>query len=116
MRIPILFVIGSFYLFSCTPGSPGKKKTGDTIKKPSAVHTLVILHLGPVEKKLLSELKADIEKHLQVKVTLLPINNLPATAFYKPRQRYIADSLLAYLRHANNQVYEKILGVTEKDI
>jgi archaemetzincin len=47
---------------------------------------------------------------------MLPPATIPYFAYYPPRKRYIADSLLIYLRFVNRNKNEKIMGITSKDI
>lgn len=61
-------------------------------------------------------MRKGLEQHMQVKFTLLKETNLPAFAFYKPRNRYIADSLLVFLINYNNNRFDKIIGITAQDI
>ncbi len=78
--------------------------------------TIAILPFNDVNGNLIADLKSNIQKQLTADVFILNSTALPTTAFYKPRQRYIADSLLEFLKKSNLNKYEKIIGVTTKDI
>jgi archaemetzincin len=53
---------------------------------------------------------------LKISVQLMQGQPLPAMSFYKPRNRYIADSLLVYLRGQRPAACDKIIGLTTRDI
>ena len=113
-----IFLFTVILLFSCTSMDGNKKNTTVPVSVGSKEqnHTLAILPFTGVDSGLLHELKAGIEKQLTIQITVLDAAALPSFAFYKPRQRYIADSLLAFLRLINNGRFEKIIGITTKDI
>jgi archaemetzincin len=54
-------------------------------------------------------------KSFYPKVVVLPKINLPKQAYYKPRNRYRADSILAFLRQSKADDYV-FIGLTNKDI
>lgn len=47
-------------------------------------------------------------------VKVLPNKQLPQSAYYKPRNRYLANVLLRDLPETTNSIY--IIGLTHKDI
>jgi archaemetzincin len=119
MRFRVFIVLPALILlFSCTGKDGNKKKS----KHPALVeskeqnHTLAILPFTGVDSGMLYELKTGLEKHLHAQITVLDAAALPSFAFYKPRQRYIADSLLVFLKLINDGRFEKIIGITTKDI
>ncbi len=61
-------------------------------------------------------LKTEIEVFYNCKVTIVPEQKLPDFAYYKPRNRYKADSLLKYLKQSLPLEHELILGITNKDV
>jgi archaemetzincin len=79
-------------------------------------HTIAILPFKDADSLIIKELKKGLQNHLLAEVSVLAETPLPTMAFYKPRQRYIADSLLAFLRRVNGSRFEKIIGLTSKDI
>ena len=104
-----------FYIFlllcSCA-SEPRDKVTG--INKVQ--HSIAILPFAGTDKKMIREIQSRLEERLHASVVLLGEKPLPATAFYKPRQRYVADSLLVFLKQFNEGRTGKIIGITHKDI
>ena len=104
--------------FSCTNNGKNENHStspgSEVVKKEN--HSLAILPFKGVDSGLINELKTGLQKQLNVKLTVLDDAALPSFAFYKPRQRYIADSLLVFLAQTNKARFEKIIGVTTKDI
>jgi archaemetzincin len=114
---PFIFLI-IIFVVSCNSGNTDK--TVVSIDKKQKVknenHSVAILPFKGVDSNLIKELKTGFQKQLTVEVTILNNTQLPDFAFHKPRQRYIADSLLVFLRQVNANKFEKIIGVTTKDI
>lgn len=54
-------------------------------------------------------------KSFYPKVVVLPKINIPKQAYYKPRNRYRADSILVFLRQSKADDYV-FIGLTNKDI
>jgi archaemetzincin len=79
-------------------------------------HSISILPFKEVDRALIKTVKDKLEKEFSAEIVIINTASLPDYAFYKPRQRYIADSLLVFLKAANNKKFEKIIGVTTKDI
>lgn len=107
----LLFLATGFFLIACNNADQQQK---EIIKKKE--HTLAILPFSGTDSALLRKIKEGLQSKLEVKITELSPATLPAYAFYKPRQRYIADSLLTFLYRTNNGRFEKIIGITTKDI
>ena len=87
------------------------KSTGPVaVRQPVA-----LLPLGNADTAFVRQLGARLEQQLQIRAILLQAQPLPASAWYSPRSRYIADSLLVYLasRHRGKG---KIVGITTQDI
>ena len=75
---------------------------------------VVILPLGNVDGKIIKNI-IDSVKHYFPNITVLEKENMPASAWYNPRKRYRADTLIHWMarRALKNQIY---LGVTGMDI
>ena len=114
--VSILLVI--LFFISCKTGN-SDKSANQQIKKQVAItakRSVAILPFKGVDTVLINELKQALQKQLTVDFFVLDKTALPSYAFYKPRQRYIADSLLVFLKATNRNKYEKIIGITVKDI
>ena len=111
-----LILIIAFFI-SCNRGN--RNNTGSQLKKQQTEnnkHTVALLPFNDADTDVVQQLKRELEKQLTVELSVLDKTALPANAFYKPRQRYIADSLLVFLSAVNNGKAEKIIGLTVKDI
>lgn len=111
-------LIIAFFITACNNRNIDRPVTLTDKKKiqKSEKHSIAILPFSDVDSSLIKELKAGLQNQLTVEVAVLDNTPLPAFAFYKPRQRYIADSLLIFVRQANKNKFEKIIAVTTKDI
>lgn len=78
--------------------------------------SVAIQPLGQVDGAILEEVQAGISSLYDVQVKLLSPKELPADAYYKPRQRYRAEKLLDFLLSLPQNGADKIIGVTEQDI
>lgn len=117
---PRFFILlpATILFFSCTNKDQNENNLtypgSNVVKKEN--HSLAILPFKGVDKGLINDLRTGLQKQLNVKITLLDEATIPSFAFYKARQRYIADSLLVFLVQTNKARFEKIIGITTKDI
>lgn len=58
----------------------------------------------------------NLTQEFGAKVTILPSIPLPKEAYYKPRSRYRAGKLLDHLAEKADGKFDKIIGLTHKDI
>lgn len=58
----------------------------------------------------------ELEAFYYCEVEILKSEKLPSNAFYQPRNRYKADSLIDWLALQYPGKYDKIVGITDKDI
>lgn len=115
MKLLIIITAFAFLSFNgCR--SEQKPPVGKQLSVVRKEHTIAILPFKGTDSVLLSRLTKEIKNSLNVTVSVLPVTILPDYAFYEPRQRYIADSLLVFLSKLNNGSAEKIIGITTKDI
>lgn len=84
--------------------------------RPQENKTVALLPFTGTGKNLTELVKKGLEANLKITVTVMPEADLPANAYYQPRQRYIADSLLVWLNAANKNRTGKIIGLTTRDI
>ena len=95
-----LFVVGGAIVY-CLPKSKVK---------------IALQPLDKVEPELLILLKKEIEDFYFAEVTVLPAMDFPKSTYYAPRKRFRADKTIAFLKNFKPAEFDKILGVTEKDI
>jgi archaemetzincin len=117
---PLLLV---FLCFQLVPGKAKKKveRDPDKLSRPfifnEGVLKIIIQPLGNISAARIQFIKKEVAAFY--KCNELTVNKslpLPATAWYAPRQRYIADSLLSFLRSVCKTEKTIILGLTDKDI
>lgn len=113
IRLCYLLIVGVFLFSCCENSSTQKIKAPVVIPKKQQVEILI---------QPFSDLPVEKSKYVFIKIRekwpntkLLPAIPIPAVAFYKPRNRYRADSLLRWLAPKVN-ANQKIVGITSKDI
>ena len=109
MRYPLYFIL--LVLYSCSDQQEDLVMETDKAKQ-----LITLLPFVGTDKTMIREIQSRLEERLHASVVLLGEKPLPATAFYKPRQRYVADSLLFFLKQCNEGRTGKIIGITHKDI
>ena len=76
---------------------------------------IAVLYFSAMDENLKAALMQQISATYPCTVTEIKgIANLPAAAYYKPRNRYRAPVVLTYLNSYSG--YDKIIGITTKDI
>ena len=105
-KIVFCFTLFSL-IFSCEKSKDNAVKNGEEI-------TILIQPFEDVKPKQLAEISENIRK-IYPKIKILEPIDFPKNAFYQPRNRYRADSIIKYLRikTPNNCV---TLALTNKDI
>ena len=105
-KIVFCFTLFSL-IFSCEKSKDNAVKNGEEI-------TILIQPFEDVKPKQLEEISENIRK-IYPKIKILEPIDFPKNAFYQPRNRYRADSIIKYLRTKtpNNCV---TLALTNKDI
>lgn len=69
-----------------------------------------------IEAIYIQECKSALENYYKWTVDVLSTKELPKEAYYKPRNRYRADKLIRILRSEAPNGYDKIIGLTNRDI
>jgi archaemetzincin len=72
--------------------------------------------LGKVSGELLAMTTRALEKRYAVEVEILHAKDLPAVAYFRPRERYRADKLLDWLALQTDAKFVKVIGLTAVDI
>lgn len=106
-------VTGFFAVITCIAACIDNNKW---LPKSPQETVVLIQPLAQVDTGLLQTLKDSIPKYYPVSVTLAAPVNMPAGAYYKPRNRYKADSILGYLHKIKPADCRIIAGITVKDI
>ncbi|QNA44568.1 zinc-dependent metalloprotease family protein [Lacibacter sediminis] len=68
------------------------------------------------DTKMLAYLKDSIEKFYPVEIIIADVINFPANSYYKPRNRYRADSTIKWLRQIKPDSARTIVGITNEDV
>lgn len=82
-------------------------------EKPAVI---AVQALGPVKAERLAVVKQGLEQAFGVTVELRKTIPLPKSAWYAPRARYRADTLLDHLHETAGPKPPVVIGITEKDI
>lgn len=83
-------------------------------KKPDP--RICLLPFSGISTKEADEIKNSLEAYYHYPVTILKEQAIPKSALYKPLTRYMADSLLIFLKVIKPHGYDKIIGLTHYDI
>lgn len=86
------------------------------IKTSHKIFTIGLLQYKGFDSSLVEFIKQETEQFYHCKVIILKPVALPRFAFYAPRNRYKADSLLDYQKRLVTSNIDAIAGLTHKDI
>jgi archaemetzincin len=89
---------------------------GKAVKRDITRVRVGIVSLGQAWPGHLEAVKLSIDSFYHADAVIIPARQLPSMAWYQPRQRYKADSLLSYLLTVKPDSIDKIIGITTKDI
>jgi archaemetzincin len=78
--------------------------------------SIAVVPLDYDQPEMMESIVSAINSCYNAQVSVLPVQKLPPEAFYRPRQRYRADKLLDYLGNNVEEKYQKVLGITGRDI
>ena len=109
------FILYFFLLLTgCTTRTSNDNKKPVTKEKKYSVLTVKILPLGKTNESFSAEVYKDLKKIID-NVELLSHEEMPRSAYYSPRKRYRADTLIHLMsnRAKENEVY---VGITMQDI
>ena len=100
-------------IISCkqSPNSINNNRKNNTDK-----FTVALIPYKGFDTILLNEVVKEVEVFYKCNAIILPVTNLPANAFYAPRQRYKADSLLLFQKQLAKDGIRSVIGFTAKDI
>lgn len=77
---------------------------------------IAIQPIGKVPADLVKAIESKLKELYSVEIEVMPVRELPATAYFKPRDRYRAEKLLAWLEKEMPAGFTKIIGITQVDI
>lgn len=87
------------------------------LKKMAAAKPVILLKpLAFTDTATLSFLKDSIEKIYPVSIVIAKTKEFPAHIYYKPRNRYRADSAIKWLKEIKPDSVRTIAGITNEDV
>ncbi|MFY0673686.1 MAG: Zn-dependent protease [Bacteroidia bacterium] len=78
--------------------------------------TIAIQQFGQIDQIIIDSIAQNLIEKYGAKIEILETTDLPKSAYYSPRNRYRADSLIAYLKRERNKTHDFVIGLTTKDI
>lgn len=106
----IKFLIFLLVLISCSQQQSANKKQ-------SGKKSVVLLQpLRFTDKNMLHYLKDSIEIFYPVEIAIADNKNFPESFYYKPRNRYRADSTIKWLKKMKPDSIRTIVGITNEDV
>ncbi len=110
----LVIVLCSFLFWGCN-GNP-KNKTWEKRQNKTDQLQIALQPFGNVSNDDLRFIQLGIDSTFSVHSKLLAKKDLPAMAWYAPRQRYVADSILQFLKATTISPSEIVIGICTKDI
>jgi len=102
MKWILITLVSSALLFSCSKNEP---------------KSIAIQPLGSFDAALVDSIATSIEKTFQFDVTVLPMREIPKSAFINVKSpRYRGDTILHIFRREKPKEFDHILGLTASDI
>ena len=77
---------------------------------------IAIQPLGKVPADVVKTIETKLKELYQSEIEVLPARELSASAYFKPRDRYRAEKLLAWLDKETPAAITKVIGITQSDI
>jgi archaemetzincin len=110
----LLLLIALLFLAGCKPGDSDKKLPVPAAPEKVSAITIKLLPLGKTTESFISSSYTDLKRFVP-NIELMPHEEIPQFAFYPPRNRYRADSIINWMsnRAKANEVY---LAITMQDI
>lgn len=108
LKIIIVTGLAVFLLLSCK--EQYRKSKEET--KP----VILLQPLAFTDTATLIFLKDSIEKFYSVSIIIAQLKQFPANTYYKPRNRYRADSTIKWLKEIKPDSARTIAGITDEDV
>jgi archaemetzincin len=95
-----------------------KHQSGNSVNKSAPQNSIIVFiqPFGNFDNGVAKSLQSKIQSVLSVHVNLSSPIALPRNAWYAPRHRYWADSILLMLKPMHPQKNSYTLGITDEDI
>jgi archaemetzincin len=87
-----------------------------SVHAPAGSLNVALQPLGKVSPGAVETSAAAVRSYYKAKVAILKEVPLPASAYTRPRNRYRAEKLLTFLNGPACRGYDKVIGLTERDI
>ena len=110
-----IFFFLFLFLLACNSSETEKKSLLPKVFKPKIKKVGLQPYAKFPESNLLL-LQTEIQSFYNCEVSLLPAIDFPQEAWYAPRSRYRADSLIAHLRQTKPDSLNYVIGLSTKDI
>jgi archaemetzincin len=109
MNLRCIIILSAVVYISCNDQSQLKITNRN---KP----TVILQPLQFSDRATLSFLKDSIEKFYPVAIEIVDTKNFPPHTYYKPRNRYRADSTIKWLKQMKPDSARTIVGLTNEDV
>lgn len=109
----LFFLLLAIVLISCKQSS---NSSNNNRKNNAGKFTVALMPYKGFDTTLLSDVLKEVKVFYKCNAIIVPVSNLPANAFYTPRQRYKADSLLVFQKQLAKGGIRSVIGFTAKDI
>lgn len=109
----LFFLLLIIAIISCNQSS---NSLTNSIKNNTDKFTVALMPYKGFDTTLLNDVLKEVEVFYKCNAVILPVINLPQNAFYTPRQRYKADSLLFFQKQLAKDGIRSVVGFTAKDI
>jgi archaemetzincin len=115
----VFFTMAIIFMMACGSRPELPVVSGGQLEKKIPVQKTLIIALQPfgeLDTSLVSFAAKEIKDFYHFKVVWLETASLPEMAWYAPRSRYRADSLLIWLEAKKPDSVDHIMGLTDQDI
>ena len=108
----LFFLLSAIAIISCKQSA----NSIINIKNNTDKFTVALMPYKGFDTTLLYDVLKEVEVFYKCNAIIVPVSNLPTNAFYTPRQRYKADSLLVFQKQLAKDGIRSVIGFTAKDI
>ena len=95
---------------------PQHKNVQTQAAQSDTLAAIAIQPLAPCNAAHVESVRRVLMQRFRVEVTVLPAVTLPKDAYYRPRNRYRAETILTWLETHTDPRFVKIVGMTDSDI